>query len=184
MDKEVVSTSVRASRDGGTTVALGSPASAPSVPCVRIPVRPQPRVWYALWNNKNSSRVKGLRPARRRLSRLGQTRALSLPLRSARRLAHRGVRANRRGRDSMWLLQRRDWSRKRNRCANDSKLGGARAISRGGRDYSRWNRTADIGVRQESSESTLVRSRPFRGASLAALGCRLQPGRGVWTRCS
>jgi len=57
MDKEALPTSDRASQDGGTTFAPGSWASVPSVTRVRIPVRPQQRVWYALWNNKSSSPV-------------------------------------------------------------------------------------------------------------------------------
>jgi hypothetical protein len=34
-------------------------------------------------------------------------------------------------------------------------------IPRAGGDYSRWNKTAGIGVRQESMEHRFVRSRPF-----------------------
>jgi len=57
MDKEALPMSDRAYQDGGTVFAPGSRASVPSVTRVRIPVRPQPRAWYAHWNNNSSVTV-------------------------------------------------------------------------------------------------------------------------------
>jgi len=50
MDKEALPTSDPASRDGGIAFAPGPRPSVPSVTRVRIPVRPQHFVWYAVWN--------------------------------------------------------------------------------------------------------------------------------------
>jgi hypothetical protein len=119
MGMEALPTSDRASKNGGTDFASGSLASAPSVTHVRIPVRPQQRVWYALRNNKSSPPVERSVPDYEAsvIAAAGADRALLPRVKSASGLAHRGAEVPCGDRISDWKrsLQRTDRSQKRNR---------------------------------------------------------------------